>query len=279
MNSPESPNSSRSDSHVNDIDWLLDLDRGFVVYFRPRCGSTTLTRWFFENLGVKFGGFSISAYRKDWLSTRWQKLEDYLNQHYDNLHKFVVVRNPFERAVSSYLHVVNNPLDSQWSVVKPFVEEDLEKHDFTFRQWVKYLQVIDLDCAHIIWRRQSALSCWKRGVNDVVTLDRMNDYLLAMNKRFGLAAKPTFNSVTVPEKEKRFFRNWYRGAKFYGDTPFCDLLAFKGKTHFQEFPDYSQFYDKSLRAAVSEIYAADIAIFQKAINTEHSFSDGQYEWQ
>ncbi|WP_186510776.1 sulfotransferase family 2 domain-containing protein [Caenimonas sedimenti] len=249
---------------VGDVDWLLDQERGFVMFFRPRCGSTTLTRWFFENLGVKFGGFSIAAYRNEWLEPRLEQLRADLHSRYAELHKFVVVRDPFERAVSSYLHVVNNPKDTQWEVVKPDVPQGLEKQEFTFRQWVDYLERIDLDATHIIWRRQSALSCWDRGVNDVVRLESMNDYLLEMNSRFGVATKPTFNSVTVPVKEKRHPRTWWWRPKFYGDTPFRELLQFKGKAAFQDFPDYSHFYDRGLRSRISRVYGADVEIFANA---------------
>jgi hypothetical protein len=249
---------------IQDIDWLLNEEKGFVLFFRPRCGSTTLTRWFFENLGIKFGGFSISQFRNEWLESRVEHLQNVLEVHYEELHKFVVIRDPIERAVSSYLHVVNNPTDAQWSVVKPFVDASLEKHDLTFRQWVGYLSRIDLDIAHIIWRRQSALSCWNRGVNDVVQLENMNDYLIKMNERFSLDAKPGFNSVTVPSKEKiHLKRSWFR-RQCFADTPFRELLKFKGKTWFEKFPDYSYFYDKKLYNTIQNLYNDDHKIFNQS---------------
>ncbi len=246
----------------SDVDWLLDEENGFVLFFRPRCGSTTLTRWFFENMGVVFSGFSISGYRVEWLESRMEHLQQVLDERYDELHKFVVIRDPIERAVSSYLHVVNNKTDAQWSVVKPLVDPGLEKHDLTFRQWVEYLSKIDLDKAHIIWRRQSALSCWDRGVNDVVSLDAMNEYLGKMNERFDLPTKPTFNSVTVPKSEKTTPRGFFKN-KFFGDTPFSELLKYKGKAYFERFPDYTFFYDRKLRATINEIYKDDIALFDE----------------
>lgn len=254
-------------SDISDVDWLLDEEHGFVVFFRPRCGSTTLTRWFFENKGVKFGGFSISAYRNEWLQPRIAQLRSYLDANYDKLHKFVVIRDPIERVVSSYLHVVNNPKDSQWDVVRPYFDSRISKHDLSFAQWVDYLEKVDLDKAHIIWRRQSALSCWAGGVTDVVTLDKMNDYLLKMNDRFQLAAQPTFNSVTVPKNEKKHPRTWWFGKKFFGTAPFTELLQFKGKSTFKDFPDYSHFYNRALRARVGKLYQADIDIFNKAISS------------
>lgn len=249
---------------TSEVDWLLNEEKGFVLFFRPRCGSTTLTRWFFENTGTKFGGFSISAYRVDWLNERLEQLQAALSERYDELHKFVVVRNPFERAISSYLHVVNHTLDGQFNIVKPYVPDGVGKHDLTFRQWVRYLEQIDLDTSHILWRRQSALSCWTRGVDDIVKLDSMNDYLLEMNHRFDLTAQPTFNSVTVPKSEMRVIKGWFRRRKLFADVPFRALLEFKGKAHFKSFPDYSLFYDSELRSAVEDLYRDDIAIFARA---------------
>jgi len=259
------------ENNINDIDWLLNEEKGFVLFFRPRCGSTTLTRWFFENMGVKFGGFSIAKFRNEWLEPRLEHLQQALNARYKDLHKFVVIRDPIQRAISSYLHVVNNPADTQWSVVKPFVNPDLQKHDLTFRQWVDYLSRIDLNKSSILWRRQSVLSCWDRGVDDVIRLEDMNGYLLKMNERFGLDAKPTFNSVTVPDKEKvQFKRLWFR-RQCFADTPFHELLKFKGKAWFEKFPDYSYFYDKELYNTVENLYSDDLKIFHhsKKSNCPH----------
>ena len=81
---------------ISDVDYLLDMDRAFVLFFRPRCGSTTLTRWFFENQGVKFGGFSISAFRNNWLKPKLLQMNNFMERNYDKLHKFVVVRDPLD---------------------------------------------------------------------------------------------------------------------------------------------------------------------------------------
>ena len=188
---------------ISDVDYLLDMERGFVLFFRPRCGSTTVTRWFFENQGVKFGGFSISAFRNEWLEPRLERMNDFLVKNYDALHKFAVVRDPVDRAVSSFLHVVNHQHDGQFNLVKPYIKRSLSKHDLTFEDWLHYLQQIDLNKSHILWRRQSALSCWSGGVNDIVLVEKLNDYLSQMNQKFNLSAAPTFNSVTIAPEEKK----------------------------------------------------------------------------
>ncbi len=246
-------------------EWLLHEENRFVFWFRPRCGSTTLTRWFFENLGVKFTGFSISGYRVEWFDERRDRLTKFLDEEYDNLHKFVVVRNPYDRAVSSYLHVVNNPADSQWVVVKPKLDHPMEKHDLTFREFARFLFKEDMDHAHTIWRRQSALSCWKRGVNDIVTLKEMNQYLQKMNQRFGLQMPRLDNSVTVADFDES---NETRSS--WADVPFKELLRFKEKTRFRKFPRYEDFYDKELRDGVSGLYEEDIKIFRKGLQEELS---------
>ncbi len=241
-----------------EVDWLLNEEKGFVLYFRPRCGSTTATRWFFENMGVKFGGFSIAAFRNEWLEPRLDDLQEFLDENYSTLHKFVIVRDPFDRAVSSYLHAVNNPRDYQWDVIKPYFPEYTEKHDLTFRQFVEFLHKDNLDRTTIIWRRQSVLSCWERGVDDVVLLENLNDYLILMNARFRLDATPGFNSVTVFEKDKK-----KQCDNEYADVPFKELLKFKQKNRFTNFPDYSCFYDERLRQDIEELYKDDLRVYRE----------------
>lgn len=258
---PATPNTPGR-SGMYEVDWLLNAEKGFVAFFRPRCGSTTVTRWFFEALGHKFGGFSIAAFRNEWLEPRFEELSAVLQARYDELHKFAIIRDPFERAVSSYLHAVDNPNDYQWDVIKPFMPAGMQKHDLTFRQFVEFLHKDDLDTATIIWRRQSVMSCWKRGVDDVVLLPELNEYLERMNAKYGFTVKPGFNSVTVAEGEK--VQDCDRS---YADVPFCELLALKEKGRFRSFPDYRCFYDARLRKDIRELYRDDICIYHNVLRS------------
>ena len=70
--------------------------------------------------------------------------------------------------------------------------------------------------------------------------------------------------MTVPEDEKVRPKDWLGRSKFFGDTPFGELLRFKGKPYFQNFPDYSLFYDRKLWRLVEEMYSDDIAIAARA---------------
>lgn len=256
----------------DDPDWLLNTEKGFVAFFRPRCGSTTLTRWFFENLGYEFGGFSIAEFRNDWFRERADELQAALDERYPDLHRFVVVREPLDRAVSSYLHVVNNPQDYQWDVVRPHIDPAIGKHDLTFRQFVEFLTRDDLDTAALIWRRQSSLTCWERGgVNDIVQLGALNEYLEGLNARYGFSRRPGFNSVTVPAGERVVPDR--DGETFFGDAPFHELLRFKGTAGFEQFPDYPLFYDDELTATIQELYKDDIRIWQQANVTVAEESD------
>ena len=70
--------------------------------------------------------------------------------------------------------------------------------------------------------------------------------------------------MTVPKNEKVRPKDWLRRPKFFGEMPFHELLRFKGKAYFENFPDYSHFYDKNLRRSVEELYSDDIVIAAKA---------------
>ncbi|NDV27504.1 sulfotransferase family 2 domain-containing protein [Desulfovibrio sp. JC010] len=243
------------------LDWVLNSEKGFAAFFRPRCGSTSVTMWFFANMGYRLRGVSVAAFRKDWVDTHREELEQGLEKNWDSLHKFVVVRDPFDRAVSSYLHTVNYPSEAQLKNLSTVLGPDVTEKNLTFRQFMHFLQQVDFDNMASIWRRQSTLSCWERGgVDDVVRLERMNEYLHSLNKKYGFRHEPTYNSVTVPEGE----HVRQAGKECFADIPFSELLAYKQGAVFKSFPYYSEFYDNELRQILSDVFADDLDIYENA---------------
>ena len=62
---------------------------------------------------------SIKVYYKNWDSTKYGSWKEYF--------KFAVVRNPWDRAVSYYFHVLQHSKYNPWSTGKEFCRDDFKK--------------------------------------------------------------------------------------------------------------------------------------------------------
>jgi len=240
---------------------LINRRHKFALFFRQRCGSTSATRWFFENLGYSFNGFSIAGFRSIWSKNNMSSLYSHFDEHFDEYLKVAIIRNPFDRCLSAFLNVLIHPNPNQFANV---IESSNHKNKgkFTFRDFINYLETEDLDVCNLHWRSLSSIPSVKRGIDLLVPLEKLNHFLEDMNESYGLTSKPSQNSVTVnPE-------TFFKGTKeFWGDTPFAELRKYTSDAaagRFKSFPHYSLFYDKELREKIINIYSEDYKLFEGA---------------
>jgi hypothetical protein len=128
--------------HPKEITALFDPVNNVVMDWSPKVGCTILTKMFFRQMGLLEKALEyhswIHEYRMHVFSKEFPtQLSDIL--HPEN-YTFKVVRNPYIRAVSAYIHTMKK------SVMHPPVAGVLNRKDanISFEQFVEFLSKSDL---------------------------------------------------------------------------------------------------------------------------------------
>jgi len=156
---------------------------------------------------------------------------------------FKFVRNPFTRAVSSYLHVVSHPQ----RLFAPFRPAAETPEGLSFRGFLEHLRSVDMWTCNTHYRIQKLPfedqmdPPWDR----IARIETLDADLQVVNREFGL-------SLTMPE-ERPARRRSLRAvgpATAVADVPFGEMSG--------GWPPYDLFYDERTDALVRTVYGADV---------------------
>ncbi len=133
--------------HPKEITALIDPVNKVVMDWSPKVGCTILTKMFFRQMGILEKALEYHSWIHEYRMHVFNKetpthLSDILNP--ENF-TFKVVRNPYKRAVSAYIHTMKK------SVMHPPVAGILKRKDanISFEQFVEFLFKSDLTtCDH-----------------------------------------------------------------------------------------------------------------------------------
>jgi hypothetical protein len=173
-----------------------------------------------------------------------QWIHNYRNHHYyakfgrvnnklllsNDIIKIKFVRNPYSRAVSSFLHVMKTN-----KIKKLFNNEDMSFYEFLLN--IKK----NIYPNNIHYNLQMINSEKKNTFNHIIKIENLEKEIKNLNKRFNLNLNYDFTSSHHIIK-KRINTN-------VSDVKFSKIL---------EIPNYSSFYDKKTKDLVDEIYNLDI---------------------
>lgn len=163
---------------------LINPIKKYALYTNAKCGGTTIKAWFLSNLelekyspkevaeifGIKFfvkfyiGQYRGVARRKEISNELLRRfingyrrevskklLKDSLSGEYRNV---LITRNPYHRVVSAYLDkFCGEDKDKTW--VQEVVLKAGDKGDFTFLDFLSYLENEKEECQNPHWRRQT----------------------------------------------------------------------------------------------------------------------------
>jgi hypothetical protein len=223
-----------------------------AVMWSYKAACTTVIKWVFQHNGLLPEAMAYNSWVHKYRLRQYQKSERYLsrlkrlsNGAFDVVK---VVRDPLDRAVSSYIHAYRHGYDDD-AIAKIVQRPVSRRQRFSFREFVSYLEQSDLRYCNPHHRVQVAPI--ERHVlfgtrpSKIIRIEHgLNAALSELERRLGLPATDFTNPVF--ESEHHTVRTAQAG-----------LVADLVHIPRHAVPPAAMFYDRDLAVRVARLYAED----------------------
>ncbi|HDR7951750.1 TPA: sulfotransferase family 2 domain-containing protein [Bacillus toyonensis] len=233
-------------------------DFPLILFWSHRSGCTALANWFFFQIGLyteakKYNDFI--HYYEFWV---YKNKENYIPELQNVLLKrkkdvCKLVRNPYTRAVSSFLLLADNPYASpQWeSIRKCFYNDKYSNEGISFKQFLYYVQALGPNSLLMdIHFSQQYVQGEEAFIQRYIPLEDFNKQIPKIEDEYGLIKSNL--AILTNSDHHRAHKMMYEGS--YAELSITDEA-------FPRFPTYKSFYDKETMDLVTEIYAQDFEMY------------------
>jgi len=224
----------------NDDYIVCNSEKKICMIWTPKCACSTAFRTYFDFIEFEYDKFK-------WIHP--ERMKKYRTDNYDPTYlSFQIVRNPFIRIISSYLHVLR---------IRPWVyEKKLSFYDF-----LKFLDKKNpnkLD-SHTTFQFKIPVKNYLKLENIKTEVKNFN---LKNNIELVLNTQKNFSYQTIlvkKNKNKKIFDPYMFNHKLY-DVLVTSTFFDNSNTETINI-DYSEFYTKKIKNLVQKIYFKDINYF------------------
>ncbi len=229
---------------------LVDSSRLIIMDWSEKAGCTVMIKMFLSNMGLLEEALAynpwVHNYRIDILIPQQKELVNKINL--DHYFKFKVVRNPFARAVSAYLHLMDNQNTGFQHFIRQMVHIlNTDSTDFTFLQFIQYLQTLDLtNCNdHFSMQRKPY-----EGYIDFefhCKIEQVNEDIEIINNL-------THGGLSIPERNSPHHHRITSESVYSAyDIPYSQLRS---------IPEYKYFYNEKIEELITTMYHDDFIAYK-----------------
>jgi len=237
---------------------LVDAAAGLAVLFSAKAGCTLAVKWFFQQAGLLDEALAYSSWVHDYRIDVFYRSERYrpeaLLEPRTRIVKFV--RNPYERAVSSYLHALRTGYDD--AKIEAFLGRQLnDGQRFSFREFIAFLEADSLSAQRCDPHHKLQVHPLERlGLarpDTVVRVEEARRALPRLERRLGLG-------TTHYDELRHSHHHTLRSPRA---SPCADRRRWPSATKGDRlpFPNTHFFYDRSLLLRVRGLYRADFEAY------------------
>lgn len=228
---------------------LYNKEFPLVFFWSPKSGCTSLIKWYFFQIGLLQEAMDYNPWIHFYRVEVYEKQEYYkpkiVKQLLDgNKHVFKLIRNPYTRAVSSFLAVIQ---DKQ---LRSLVFQRDIPNGLSFKQFLYHVKNIgvtrDLIDHHIA---QQYVEEEEFFIKHYIRLEDFSAEIRDIEKKYNLLKSPLLNII---KSDHHTAQNMNDKSK----QVFADVKMFPG-TLSKPLPHYRNFYDDETRDLVRELFEKD----------------------
>ncbi|MEH6515827.1 MAG: sulfotransferase family 2 domain-containing protein [Halioglobus sp.] len=230
-------------------------NKDVAVMWSAKSGCTFAVKWFFSQRGQLSEAIAHSSWIHDYRTQVYRKSDQFMagvhRAEYGKMRYVRLVRNPFSRAVSSYLHMVRTVGDHAFHrPLNEFLGRDVEDQPgLTFVEFCEFLLATDVARCDIHYKQQAHIleTSGLIAIDDVVHLESLESEWGPLIRRYKLAPASIAELSQSHHNTKRA-----SSEQFVGDTPFL-------RTEEDVYPAFNAFYNEQIMEKVVAVYAEDFA--------------------
>ncbi|GCE93080.1 hypothetical protein NIES46_11290 [Arthrospira platensis NIES-46] len=236
---------------------LYNESLNLTLIFSARSACSFAVKWFFYHAGLYQEVESYHRFPHRYRSEVFNKNPEYRKhiREVDGILNSNIVclsRNPFSRAVSSYIYALQAKYDNQ--KISKFLGININKRQtLSFYEFVQYLKSLDIRNCNIHHQLQTH-PLIEMGIIKpyIIKVENLFNDFQEVEKKLGLNPSP----LSQISKSLEF----HRTPKDSAFKKECYHIQFSGARK-QLFPHYKYFYSEELVRDIANIYRADFEIF------------------
>lgn len=221
----------------------LIINNKIIIDWSAKSGCTVLCKMIFDYLGISKEpdklNLSIHKYRQNYFYQKYGRVR--LSQLLDsNIIKIKLVRNPYSRAVSSYLHIMKTYISKKY----------FDHQDLSFLEYLDLIKNKKVEPNPHYGLQKLAIENKRDIFNNIIKIENLNKNLYIFSQ-YGLKLKLIHSSRH--HNNIKLVKNAY-----YGNMKYSKLVKFYPNN---TYPSYNTFYNNKTKKLVTEIYQEDITTY------------------
>ena len=226
---------------------LKDDKNKIILDWSPKAGCTILTKMFFRNMGLLDEALQYDSWVHEYRMHVFSKnhsinIEDLKNPSF---YKIKVVRNPFDRVVSSYIHTMEHETMHQ-PVKKALWRWNA---NISFKSFINFLSKVDLHTCdpHYSLQKKNFEYELNPCFDEIIRLEHLQDAINDLNERKNLKFDLHGLSSSHHHKKNHDIKT--------------DVSTVKWSNLKDNIPVYRQFYTEELLVKVYDLYRDDFETY------------------
>jgi hypothetical protein len=245
---------------------LCAYDFPIILFWSEKAGCTNFNKWFFYQIGVLDEAMnqSVHVYRIQ-MYNKQLNYSNYLRDQvlFSKKDTIKLVRNPYSRAISSFLTIshycfssrpANNRMFKDWERISKLYNIESNYTGITFKQFLYYLQnveqKINIVDGHI---GQQYIDGEEAFISKYIKLENIKAELSKIEQDYGLLNCP--ESIFAQKNDHNFSESMIQAGN-YADTVLTREMLFN-----KSLPTLESFYDQEALDLCKSIFKKDFEVY------------------